>query len=188
LNQTSQSNLTAELYTLFGETVSSFDRVLEAKLNIDQVNVIDKCNFNSKDVIFVKYSKQKKAFIIKIKNNNPVDCYVDLELKDVFVGFIQKTLSIEGSVLIESGKTQVILISEDLNNNDLDKNSLIDLIIYSGQKQDSLTSIFRGKFSIQIETITLLTYLIIIIAIIIVILIIIIFLILKKRRKYSDDY
>ncbi len=183
----SSDNLTAEISTLFGETSSSLDRMLSGKLYVESINILDKCKFSIEDIKGIEYNKQKKAFIIKIRNSMGVDCWVDLELNNIHKGYITKTLSLDGSAIIQSGKTKSIEIKEDQTDSDLEKNSMIELTLYSGERDNNLVYSLSGNFQLKIETFTALTYIAIGIAIIIIILMMIIFFIIFKRRKKKDN-
>lgn len=184
----SSDNLTADISTLFGETSSSLDRMLSGKLNVGAISILDKCKFSIEDIKGVKYNKQKKEFVVKVKNPFEVDCWVDLELNDIHEGYTTRTLSPEGSVIIPSRKTKEIEIKEELTDSDLEKNSMIDLTLYSGERENNLVYSLTGKFPLGIEAFTALTYIAVGIAIIIIILIIIILFIKRRKKKKDEDF
>jgi len=183
----SSDNLTAEISTLFGETPSALDRILTGRLNVGAINILDKCKFSKGDIKKVKYNKQKKVFIITIKNSQQNDCWVDIELNNIHEGYITKTLSLDGSIIIRGGKTKDIEIKEDQTDSDLEKNSMIELTLYSGERDNNLVYTLTSAFPLVIETFTTLTYIAVGIAIMIIILIIIIIFIIKKRKKKEED-
>lgn len=183
VNITSLEKLKAEIFTLYGETPSALDRLLEEKVDVSVVEVIDKCRI---DVKGISYNKQKKYFVIKTKNIAEVDCWVDVELKDLIIDNMKKTIGTEGSTKIPAGKTKKIIVNQELTEEDIEKNPFVELIAYYGEKEDSLVNMFRGKFELKIEVITLLTYAIIALISIIIILIIII-LIIKKREREEEE-
>ena len=175
-------NLKAEIYTIFGDAPSSLDRILEAKTDVEIIEVIDRCKFNEDNVNWVKYNLQKSSFIVGIKNNFDVDCWVDLEFNDVIINNRKETFGVEGAVKISAGKSKKIYLKKEMTKEDLSKNPFIDLTLYSGEKENSLVNVFRGKFELKIESLSLLTYALIVLGVIIVILLIILF-ILKKREE-----
>jgi len=180
----SLNNLSAEIFTLFGDNPTSLDRILEARTDIEIIDVIDTCRI---DIKSVKYNKQKKAFVIKIKNPSPVNCYANVELKDIVIGYTKNTLSTENPVRILKGKTKNLFIKEELDSDDLVENEIVKLIAYYGEREDGLINRFEGEFPLGIERLTLLTYAIISIILIIIILIII-FVIIKRREKEEEYY
>lgn len=186
INLTSVDNIEAEVYVLFGETTTSLDRVLRGNVNVTIIDVIDRCMIKKEDIKSVKYNKQKKAFIVKIKNSNSVDCWLDLELNDILIGYTKMTLITENSVFIRTGKIKEIIIKEDLDETDLENNEYVKMTLYSGEKEDSLVNrLIIDKIKLNIENLTVLTYVIIGLIILIIILIIIIFII--KRREDKDE-
>jgi len=185
----STENLIGELYTLYGETRASLDRILEERVDIDVVEIIDKCKLERKNIRYVKYSKQTKAIIIKIKNSIDVDCWVDLELDNVIIGYRVQTIGTEGSTKIPAEKTKKITIEQEMSKEDLERNPEVELIAYSGEREESLVNIFPAvgednKFKLQIETMTLLTYGIIGLVIVIILLIIIMIILKRREEEY----
>jgi len=176
---TTLEELRAELFTLFGETSSSLDRILEETRDVEVIEVIDGCKIEVKRV---KYNKQKKAFIAKTENIGEVDCWVDIELEDIVIDNRKRTVGTEGSIKIPKGKTKNILIEEELDEEDLGKNPFVELTAYYGEREDSLVNIFKGRFELGIESFSIMTYAIIILIIIIIILVILV-VIIKRREE-----
>jgi hypothetical protein len=180
-------NIKAEVYVLFGESSTSLDRVLRGSMDVSIINIIDNCKIERENIQSIKYNKQKKAFIIKIKNSNPVDCWYDLELNNILIGYTKQTFSIENGVLIKSGKIKEIILYQELDKSDLENNEYIRMTLYSGEKEDSLVNkLIFDKIKLSVENLTVLTYVIIGLVILIIILIIIIFLI-RRRDKDEED-
>ncbi len=173
-------NLIAEIYTLYGDSSSALDRILRGTFNVSTINVIDSCKI---DVKYVKYNKQKENFLIKVENIADVDCWVDIELKDLLINEFQETIGTEGSKRIHSGDREIIKIEQRMTEEDLQDNNFVDLLAYYGEKPDSLVNLFTGRFELSIQQFTLLTYSIF--ALIIIIIILIIIAIIIKRRE--DD-
>ena len=155
---------------------------MEQTSDVEVIDVIDNCEI---EIEGVKYNKQKNAFIIKTKNLADIDCWVDLELNNVLIDDIKRTLGTEGSTMIEGGKTKNIYLYEELTDEDLGKNSFVDVVAYFGEREDSLVKIFKGRFEVKIETLTLLTYSII--ALIIIIIALIIIIVIIRRREEEEE-
>ena len=185
VNATSSENLSAELVTLYGESPSALDRMLMGELKVEIVDVIDRCKLDEKDIKWVKYNKQKKSFIIKTRNPSDVDCWVDIELNDILIGFTKITIGTEGSIRIPKGDTKKITIQEELTEEDLERNPTVDLTAYSGEREDSLVHTFKATYPLQVEFLTMLAYITIALVIIIIVLIILIFIIKRRER---DEY
>ena len=177
------NELIAEIFILYGETPSALDRVLEGTFNVTLVDVIDNCEIDIKNVF---YNKQKNSFIIPVKNTKNVDCYVDVEIKDLTINNLKQTIGAEGSELVKARKTKNIIIKERLDEEDLEDNPFVNLNVYYGEREDSLVKNFKGRFELKIQRYTFVTYAIIIVAVIIILIIIV--LILLKRRNKDDDW
>jgi hypothetical protein len=185
MNIPSNDGLEAEIYTLFGESTSSLDRILQGKVKVESVDVIDRCKFNEESLKSAKYNKQKKAFLIQIRNLEAIDCFVDMEIEKILIDNLEQTIGTEGYTKIPAGGTKTIIIKQELTPEDIEANPSVNLVVYSGEKEDSLVNVFKGNFPLSIELISTLTYVIIGVIILIIILIILFFIL--KRRKDDDD-
>ena len=181
----STENLSAEIYTLYGDSAASMDRIIQNQTQVEVIQVIDRCKFNPEDIKGLKYNKQKKEFVVTIKNPNEVDCWGNIELRDVVFSYLTRTLSSDKEFLMQSGKTIDVIIKQDLTDDELSKNQNIKFVLYSGEKEDSLVNVLTiDQFPLKIENLTLMTYAII--GLVIVIMVLIIIIIILKRRKDED--
>ncbi len=178
-------SIEAEVYTLFGESSGSLDRILEQTTSVEIVEVIDQCRLTDENIKGVRYNKQKKGFFVIIKNPFDVDCWVDVQLNDLLINSRRTTIGTEGSILISPGDTERAPIDQEMSEEDLADNAFVDLTVYSGEREDSLVHSFNGKFDLEVERVTIITYVIIILLIIVVILVI--FIILLKRKEKKEE-
>ncbi|MFH1801981.1 MAG: hypothetical protein ABH864_00855 [archaeon] len=178
-------SLTLEIFTLFGDTPSSLEKILEATVQAEIVNVLDRCEI---EIEGIKYSKPKGAFIVRIKNLGDIDCWADVELSGVLIDGIEETLGSEGSVLIKAGKTGKIVIEQEMTDEDLDDNSFVNIIAYYGEREDGLVKIQRGKFELTIETISYATIGLIALIIVIVVAFFILLFLWRRRKKEEDGW
>ncbi|PIN89820.1 hypothetical protein COU60_02740 [Candidatus Pacearchaeota archaeon CG10_big_fil_rev_8_21_14_0_10_34_76] len=176
--QVSGEDLEANIFTLYGDTPSSLEKVLDATAKIERVNVIDNCDV---DILNVKYSKPKDSFIVTLENTADADCWASVEIKDLVVDGLEKTIGSEGSENIKKGKKGKVIINEILANEDLDMNNFVDVIVYYGEREDSLVNTIRGTFELDIESISKVTIVLLIISLLIVGLII--FYVIKRRNE-----
>src|SRR3989339_341321 len=121
----SLENLSAEIYTIYGDSKSSSDRILKKEIDIGVIEVLDKCKIEIKDL---KYNKQSKSFIIEIKNLENANCWVSVELEDVLTGYTKKTIGTEKSIEIPAKKSKAISIKEEITEEDLISNKVNNLI------------------------------------------------------------
>ncbi|MFH1290634.1 MAG: hypothetical protein ABIH92_04460 [Nanoarchaeota archaeon] len=179
----SGESLSVEVFTLYGDTPSSLEKILERTIDVEIVNVVDRCEI---DVEGVKYSKPKESFIIKVKNIGSIDCWVDVELSDVIIDGIETTLGSEGSIKIKAGKSGKVVIEQEMSDEDLEENDFVDVIAYYGEREDGLIKVFQGRFELKIEIISLAT--IGLVALVLVIIIVIIFLLIAWRKRKEEDF
>jgi hypothetical protein len=176
--------ITAEYFTIYGESSKSLDRILEGSYEVGIVDVLDGCQL---DVKYVKYNKQEKAFMVKIENLADVECWVDIEIRDILVNNIEQTIGTEGSENVLPGKTKKIFIPQRMTQEDLDENTFVDLVAYYGERRESLVNLFKGRFELDTQKFTFLTYLIFILIIVIIILLAL-FLIARRRDEDDEEY
>lgn len=177
-------SLTLDVFTLYGDTPSSLEKILETTVNAEIVNVLDRCEI---EIQGIKYSKPKEQFLVRVKNIGDIDCWVDVELSDVLIDGIETTLGSDGSVQIRAGRSKNIVIEQRMTDEDLADNSLVDVIAYYGEREDGLVKVQRGRFELKIETISFATIgLIALIILIIAAFLILLF--LWRRRKKEEDW
>ena len=126
---TSQQDLTAEIFTLYGESTSSLDKIIEETMNVNSVEVLDNCEI---DIIDAKYNKQKQEFKIKVKNLNSIDCWANLEISNLKIGYNEITTGTNAPKQIKAKKTKTILIEEELTENDFSQNKFIEITAQYG--------------------------------------------------------
>ncbi len=173
------NDLKANIYTVFGETESSLDYVLQEDITIDTVDIIDRCEIEIENV---KYNKQSKEFSINIKNRADVSCWISLEIEDLDIGYEEKTIGTPEATKISKKSSRKIIIQEELLEEDFEDNAFVDVVAHYGERQTSLIKVLEGRFELKITALTALTYLIII-----VILIIIVLLFLYRKAKKDED-
>jgi hypothetical protein len=164
----SGENLRAEIFALFGEVTSSLDRELRDSYDMGIVSVIDDCEV---EINYVKYNKQKKVFAIGVDNLGDVGCFVDVELSDVEVNMIAQTIGSEGSLEVGARKSAVIEIKQRMDDVDLEENSYVNVVAYYGERENSLVGVFRGKFELDIDMFSGMTYLIVLVLVALLVLV-----------------
>jgi hypothetical protein len=178
----SDSNLSAQVFVLYGETPSSLDRILQGTYPVEIVNVLDRCEL---DLTSLKYNKQEKAFVIKVKNTAEVECWTNIELKDITINRIKQTIGTQTSESILPGKSKRILIPQILTQSDLDANNFVMVVAYYGERSDSLVKVLQKRFELGFERFNTLTY--VIFGLILIIIIFIILAFIARRREEEED-
>jgi len=179
---TSDSNLSAQVFVLYGESPASLDRVLQGTYPVQIVSVLDRCEL---ELNSLKYNKQEKAFVVKVKNVANVECWTNVELKDIAINRIKQTIGTQTSESILPGKSKKILIPQILTQSDFDANNFVMVVSYYGERSDSLVKVLEKRFELGYERFTTLTY--VIFALIFVIILFIILAIIARRKEEEDD-
>ena len=92
--------LTAKIFTTFGEGPKSLENAIEATLRISFVDIKDEALIN---ITRLWYDKNRQAFIVTIENTGGVDAYVMPEMIDLSVNDELLTVAAEETVLLKKG-------------------------------------------------------------------------------------
>lgn len=173
--------LSLDIFTLYGDAISSLDKILEAKIDAEIVDVLDKCEI---DLQSIAYNNKKDEFIIKIKNLGKNTCYADAEIVDFIVDGKETNIGISGAVKIKPDGKVKVKIPFELTEEDIEDNEYANVNVYYGEREDSLTKLIKAKLPLEIIGIL---YLVILVLVILIIIVLIIFFILLWRRRRKDD-
>ncbi len=173
----------AQVFTLYGESKKSLEKVIEGTYKVEIINVLDDCEIEIKGA---SYHTRKDSFFIEIENTGPTDCYINIELKDIIVDNKEATLGLKGVESLKLGEIKEFAIPYELTEEDLAKNEEIEVIVYYGQRENSLTKFIKGKFQLILKKF-LTGGDIVFYSVIIVIFILILLFILKRRRRDEEE-
>jgi hypothetical protein len=161
-------NITAKLYTLFGEGKKSLENVLEAQMSVESVEILD----NTKvQILDLKYDKGKKQFILTVENTGTTDSYVSAEILDIFINEEYLTVSSTHIALVKAGKKLNIKIPVILSDKDIENNPTVKTKIYYGERENSLINIDSKEFQFKFTSPDFVTYGLIVLIIILLLLI-----------------
>lgn len=183
LEEVFSGDLSLDAYVLFGESESSLDYALESEMPIDVVDVIDSCTFEINKIV---YNKQRKQFEVSVKNPSEMDCWIEVSLEDLFVGYEQKTVSSGSAEFVESGDKANVIIEEELVDEDFEKNENVNYVAYFGQKEMFLVNVLEGTMKLNIRMFSNMVYLIVLIFLIIVALSFLFF--WRKRKEDKGEF
>lgn len=145
-------NLTAKLFTIFGEGPNSLEDALQATLKIDMVEVKDDTLVN---ITGLYYDKSRGKFFVLIKNLGDVDAYVQPEIVDLIVNDEPVTVASDHVLLIKKGKTTKIPVSIAMTDTDFKANPEIKVRAYYGEREISLVKMTEGRFALRFGGIAL---------------------------------
>jgi hypothetical protein len=172
-----------DLYTLYGESSNALEKILQKRIKVEIINVVDNCKI---EIDSVKYSVPKKSILVTVGNAGNMDCWAQAELQDLYVDGIETTVSSDSAVKVAAQKSVVIPISQELTESDLQQNSVVYTWVYYGERKDSLLKETHDKFTLGIERISFAIISYVIIGVLL--LVAIFFLILFIRRRKKDDW
>ena len=149
------TNLTADFYTLYGESPKVMDRYILPPGSVAPPYTVIVGFSNIKDdseveLVSVVYNKMLKRFLIKVKNTGNVTAYVDAQLKGVVVDGINKDLFFGKKMRIMPGETKVIMISADLSPADILDNEQVNVVIPYGQNKDVIIKSINQQVELKV--------------------------------------
>ncbi|MGV8171263.1 MAG: hypothetical protein ACP5OA_01045 [Candidatus Woesearchaeota archaeon] len=162
-------DITAQIYTLFGEGKRSLENVLEAQLNVSFIEILDASQINITSVV---YDKKNNQFIITVENIGTVDSYVSIEAIDLYINGEYITVSSPEFVLIKPGKKAEIFLDVELSDTDIENNPVIKIKGYYGERENSLIKTVYGEYEFKTKSPDYVMYGLIILIIILLLLII----------------
>ena len=161
-------NITAAVYTLFGEGKRSLENILEATVNVESVQILDAASINITDVV---YDNKNHKFIVTVENIGTVDSYVSIEATDLYINGEYVTVSSPQAVLIKPGKKAKILLDAVLSDTDIQNNPIVNIKGYYGERENSLIKTVYGEYAFKFKSVDYVTYVSILVIIILLLLI-----------------
>ncbi len=163
------ANITADIYTLFGEGTRSLENVLDTKgVSVESVEILDDAIIN---VTNIAYNKGKGQFVVTIKNIGTVDSYVNAELLELYVNGEYITVGATNPVLIQPGKEGTLIIPAVLSDSDIANNPIVKVKGYYGERENSLVKTTYGEYAFQFVRIDIVYYALIAVVIILILLV-----------------
>jgi hypothetical protein len=161
-------NITAKIYTLFGEGKKSLENVLEAQMNVESIEIMDG---SIMQIVEVVYDKSKGYFIITVENTGTVDSYISAEMLELYINDEYITISSENIILVKTGKRAKIIIPVELSDKDIENNPTVKIKIYYGERENSLINTQSKEFELKFSGPDYVTYVLILLIIILLLLI-----------------
>ncbi|MBR9676092.1 hypothetical protein GOV05_03730 [Candidatus Woesearchaeota archaeon] len=139
-----ENDLSAYVYTLFGESKKSLENVFEGNFNISSVTILDD---SSIEIISLVYDVGRNEFVVEIRNTGEVDVFVSPEIIDLFFNDEFYDYSLEEPVMIGVGKTEKIrIVVDDLTEEDIAENEFVRIAAYYGQRERALFKVVFAEF------------------------------------------
>ncbi len=139
-----QGDITAEVFTIFGESPRSLEYQLRKTVTVETVDILDEAEIEFGKVL---YDKRSGKFLVEIRNIGDVDAFVDLEVIDLLINDELVTFGADEVIFIEAGDSKFIEVTVDMADEDIDSNPKIRIRAYYGERERSLVKIIEGEFS-----------------------------------------
>jgi len=175
-------NLTAEVYTIYGESKTSLEKVLRGTFKIEAITIIDDAEI---EIIGLVYDKSSGKFLVTIENTGAVDVYVDVELVDVWFNGEYITVSADDIEKIRTGKAKQIPVNIKLEEEDLEdeRNSRILVRGVYGERKHALVKVKEKEFELRLRKGLVWWYIPAAILVIVIILFLILLFIKRKGKR-----
>ncbi len=162
-------NLTADVYTIFGESPYSLENVLEGIFSVEVVTVIDDTRIEIEDAV---YDSRNNEFLVRIKNTGEVDAYVDVEIIDLYINGEEIIAGSENINKLKPGESVWVPVDADMAEEDYSFNEKIKVRARYGERENSLIKIAYKEFDLKLKKADYALYIIIILIILLLLLII----------------
>ncbi len=162
-------NITARAFVIFGEAPNSLEFTLDKSIIVSTVNVIDNSQVN---ITAVYYDSSKGVFVIEVENIGDVGAFVDLEIRDLKVGYNLENVGLEniGFLLPGEKKKFQIPLEEKLVDEDILRNKKVKVRAYYGEREGSLVSVIEAQLELQEISGNLMIYIIVSVGVILLLL------------------
>jgi len=188
LEEPLEGTITADIYTIFGESKKALEKVLEKTITIETVEIMDNSLLNITDLM---YDKRTAAFYVLVKNTGDISVFVDLELTDVIINGIPETLGLKEVAELKPGESRWLKVDASLSDEDIAENRYVTVKAYFGERKESLIKFTTKTFELRLKGFDYVyyatTYGMTIVILILVIFIIIAFF-KRRRRKKEEGY
>lgn len=176
-------NISAEVFTIYGESKKALEYTLRKTLNVELSDVSDKSKIEFGKIM---YDKRTGKFLVEIKNIGETDVFTSLEIFDLNINDELITIGNEKIIFIKKGSSVYIEIPIQMSEQDIANNPIIKIRAYYGEREKALVNIIEGEFKYDFTGILFMTGEIvkdIILYLPLIIIIILIILILGMKKK-----
>jgi archaellum component FlaF (FlaF/FlaG flagellin family) len=174
-------NISGSVYTIYGESPRSLEKVVEGTFTIEIVSVMDEAEINITGVV---YDKARGRFLITIKNVGEVDAYVQAEVIELWINGEYITINSDEVIKLEPGESKDIAIDADLTDEDIERNDIVKVRAYYGERETALIKSKYAEYEFKTKGVNLTIY----VLVLVVIILLIIFFVRRKCKhcKYKN--
>ncbi len=151
------TNLTADFYTLYGETPKVMDRYIlppgevapPYTVIVGFAKITDKSQV---ELLDVTYNKLLKRFFVRVKNIGNVSAYVDAQLHSVVVDGISTDLFFGKKMRVLPGETKSLMIKAELSPADILDNAQVKVVVPYGENKDVMIKSIRKTVDLKVTS------------------------------------
>ena len=143
-----RKQLTASIYSLYGEAHNFLDRELTGIVPINIMDTDDLCEIRIKKVMF---EKETQRIAVTAANTGPVNCHADAQVIDLIINDEPRTISLDEPAVIEKGQEAELRIKQRMDAVDLEDNRMVYVKIYYGEDELFLVKKTEGTFRLLVE-------------------------------------
>jgi ethanolamine utilization protein EutQ (cupin superfamily) len=140
-----QGNITADVFTIFGESQKSLEYTLRKTVDVEIGEVSDNSKLEFGRVL---YDKRVGKFLVEVRNIGNTDVFVDLEIYDILVNDELVTIGAGQVIFLKKGESKFIEVPLVLSDADLENpnNKKVKVRAYYGERERSLVNVIEGEF------------------------------------------
>ena len=139
--------LTADIYTVYGESPNFMDQELAETAPLQ---VVEKEDFCEMAINKVTFDATIQRIIIEVRNLASVDCYVDANIADLIISDEPKTAALGETVLVAGRSSAELKIKQRMDLVDLEDNKIVFAKIYYGEDKSFLFKKTEGEFKLNL--------------------------------------
>jgi len=138
-----QGDITAEIFTIFGESPLSLEYTLRKEMTVEAVDIQDNSRIELGRII---YDKRAGKFLIEVINKGETSVFVDAELIDILINDELVTIGSDEVIFIEAGESEYIEVTIDMDEADFENNPTIRVRAYYGERERNLIHVIEGDY------------------------------------------
>ncbi|MBN2368107.1 hypothetical protein JXC34_03735 [Candidatus Woesearchaeota archaeon] len=139
-----QGNITAEVFTIFGESKKTLEYTLRKTVQVDTIDILDSSKIEFGKVL---YDRRSGKFLVEVKNTGDVDVFVNLEILDLLINDELISVGADEVVFIKKGESVFIEVNVEMDDQDIEDNPIVRIRAYYGERERSLVNVLEGEFS-----------------------------------------
>jgi hypothetical protein len=172
-------NLTADIFTVYGESPEIMDRAIAAQVPIRVSTAGDNCEL---ELGRVSFDDNTQRISVSLKNPSDSDCYASINFIDMIIDDQPQLINYPGQAFIPAGSSRTFKIKQRMTPVDLEDNKEVHARILYGEHDGLLFSIIDKRVPLEMAG-EYTTIIIIAVIAILLILVIVLFVLWRRSRK-----